>query len=190
MNIYDEPVSFQTQVRVAQVYAMMHQCRLLQHAYQYSQNPPDRMVMGGVEGISQRQRIWLTEKPYIEVVQTFQHAALANHFVCANWATCDELPKDDPEYLTRDDLRPKPRTPYSALRSGAMFVPNTPDFKWLRRFIHSVVIWDVSTHAAGDYPIREVALGARNWGHIADLLERELDNAVRPDYDPWSKVRR
>ncbi|WNK21205.1 hypothetical protein P1P91_05895 [Halomonas piscis] len=192
MIIFDEKVSFRTQVRVAQVHAMIKACRQLQSAYRAFQSGAIRITLPGQVGTQQMQEAWLTStEPFLlDILSNFRHVALSNHFVCGNWETCDKLEADDPNYLSRDALRhpidTRARIPIR--RSGPNLLPQAPDFMWLRRFIHSVVTWDI-TAAEGEMPIRDVALCTDNWDVIADQLEHELDKAVGPDHDPWHWVR-
>lgn len=192
MIIFDEKVSFRTQVRVAQVYAMIKACRQLQSTYRAVQGGALGIVMPNSAGTRQAQEAWLTsdDEFLFDMVSNFRHVALSNHFICGNWETCDELKADDPGYLSRDALRHPVdmQVGIPVRRSGPNLLPQAPDFMWLRRFIHSVVIWDI-TAVEGEMPVRDVALCTDNWDVIADQLEHELDKAVGPDSDPWRWVR-
>lgn len=178
MNISNAPVGYQTQVRPAQVREMIRHCEALQAAFEEL----NRQLI-------QEYRHWwrakarpqaeMTEWAVLPAVRAFREAALSNHFVCGNkWATLDELDTDQAHYLSRTDLS-----------ASCSFLPVRPDFLWLRRFIHSVVIWDVST-PVGDEPLLDVAKSETNWQTIAELLQRELDQAEHLSADPWADLRR
>lgn len=177
MNIYNAPVSHKVQVRPAQVRDMIRHCEALQAAFddlskqanlQY-RKPWDKKP---------RALFWATTWPTLPAVQAFREAALSNHFVCGNWETFDELEAGHAHYFQRADLT-----------SGQPNVPESPDFLWLRRFIHSIVIWDVST-PDDDFPLLDVARSEFNWQSIADLLQHQLDQADHVSDDPWEEVRR
>lgn len=188
MIISDEKVSYRTQVRAPQVYAMINACRLMQEAYQLFGSGNKRVSMPGGLGLNQKEASWLaSQNPLLlDRLQYFRQTALASHFVCGNWKTCDELEADDPSYLSRGALRQQGQTTDFGGRTSGMqrFMPQTPDFMWLRRLIHSVVIWDVAEGRTGQ-TIREVAMCSDNWDVIAERLEYELQKAVGSDYNPW-----
>lgn len=187
MIIFDEKVSHRTQVRAPQVYAMVDACRLMQNFYRMFDSGDINKSMPLAIASKQKEESWLaSQDPSLhEILSFFRHTALAGHFVCGNWKTCDELEVDEPQYLSRNALRKESArfNPFG-MSSGPRFLPAEPSFMWLRRFIHSVVIWDVAEGKVGQ-PIRDVALCTDDWDDIADLLEHELDKAVGPDYDPW-----
>lgn len=178
MNISNAPVGYQTQVRPAQVREMIRHCEALQAAFEdlnHQMNQKYRKMWQAPA----RPQGWKAGWAALPEAHAFREAALSNHFVCGNqWSTLDELDTDHAHNLSRTDL--------SASRS---FLPERPDFLWLRRFIHSVVIWDVST-PVGDEPLLDVAKSETNWQTIAELLQRELDQAEHLSADPWADVRR
>lgn len=112
MIISDEKVSYRTQVRAPQVYAMIDACRLMQEAYQLFGSGDDRVSMPGGLGLNQKEASWLaSQNPLLlDRLQYFRQTALASHFVCGNWKTCDELEADDPSYLSRGALRQQGQT--------------------------------------------------------------------------------
>lgn len=134
MNISNAPVGYQTQVRPAQVRDMIRHCEALQAAFEnlsHQMNQDYRPLWR----VAARSQAWQAGWAVLSEAHAFREAALSNHFVCGNqWATLDELDGDHEHYLSRTGL--------AASRS---FLPEKPGFIWLRRFIHSVVIWDVST---------------------------------------------
>lgn len=178
MDIYNAPVSHQTKVRPEQMLDMIRHCEALQAAFEDLSRQMDL-----------KYRYWWNAKnrPQAEMaawtvlpaVHEFRKAALRNHFVCGKkWATLDELDTDHAHYLSRTDLS-----------ASCSFLPEKPDFLWLRRFIHSVVVWDVSS-ADDDAPLLDVAKSESDWRTIAKLLQHELDQAEHVSADPWAEVRR
>lgn len=177
MNIYNAPVSHKVQVRPAQVRDMIRHCEALQAAFDDLRKQINQDFRKWWESKS-RAPAWATAWPALPEVHAFREAALSNHFVCGNWETFDELEAGHAHYFQRADLT-----------SGQPNVPESPDFLWLRRFIHSIVIWDVST-PDDDFPLLDVANTEFNWQSVAELLQRQLDQADHVNDDPWLDVRR
>lgn len=193
MIISNTDVSYQTQVRPAQVLSMIHQCNLLQRVFSEAKNQAyrDMSPWGPCFYDEQGQlRQWWDTELCREAMTTFCHVALSNHFVCGNWHTCDELEADNPHYFTRDKLKPTPGG-MPGLRVSYNVLPPSDeiDFGWLRRFIHSVVIWDISPLKYEPSPIADVAESSTHWGKVADELERELRQA-EVSSDVWAELRR
>lgn len=178
MKIYNAPVSHKTQVRPAQVRDMIRHCEALQAAFYHLNSQMNQDFRKWWETQS-RAQAWEMAWPVLPEVHAFREAALSNHFVCSKkWPTLDELAADHAHYLLRADLQ-----------TNCPNIPENPDFMWLRRFIHSVVIWDVST-PDGDYPLLDVARSKFNWESMAELLQCRLDQAEHVSDDSWAEVRR
>lgn len=162
MKISSAPVSYQTHVRPAQVRDMICCCEALQQTF-------NRLADATTKNLAHFQDVskepdWKAvalQWPQQSAVWEFKEAALNNHFVCANWKAFDELKGE--AYRSREELLTK--------RS---LVPAEADFIWLRRFIHSVVMWEGQTRNSVS-PTLQVAANNSGWTIIASLLQRELD---------------
>lgn len=177
MNIYNAPVSYKVQVRPAQVRDMIRHCEALQAAFDDLNKQINQDLRKWWESKSRAPAL-AAAWPALPEVHEFREAALSNHFVCGKWETFDELGADHAHYFQRADLT-----------SGHPNIPETPDFLWIRRFIHSIVIWDVST-PDDDFPLLDVARSEFNWQSIAELLQHQRDQAEYIGDDPWVDVRR
>jgi hypothetical protein len=177
MKIYNAPVSQNIRVRPAQVLDMIRHCEALQAAFDDLSKQVDKNFRKWWQTKARAPALakaWLT----LPEVKAFREAALSNHFVCGNWETFDELESNHAHYFQRADVQ-----------AGDLNIPEVPDFLWMRRFIHSIVIWDVST-PEGDHPLLEVARTKFNWKTIAELLQHQLNQADHVSDDPWVDVRR
>ncbi|WP_143025078.1 hypothetical protein [Franzmannia pantelleriensis] len=161
MKISSAPVSYQTHVRPSQAVDMIRHCKALQRAFDRltdtSRDPRRFLDTSATYDPQMVAMQWVSQRE----VPAFREAALNNHFICANWKTFDEL--------KGDGFRSK-----EAVLTGRPLVPGDADFMWLRRFIHSVVVWETST-AEPNPPTLRVAAAFQGWSDVANALQRELE---------------
>ncbi|SDM90010.1 hypothetical protein [Vreelandella arcis] len=176
MKISSAPVSYQTHVRPAQVRDMIRCCEDLQQTF-------NRLADATTKNLDHFQDVskepdWKAVAlrwPQHSAVRAFKEAALNNHFVCANWKTFDELQSE--AYRSREELL-----------TTRSLVPAEADFIWLRRFIHSVVMWEINTIEPYP-PTLRVARAIQGWKGVANALQKEL-NKIDGSDDPWATLRR
>lgn len=176
MKISSAPVSYQTHVRPAQVHDMIRCCEALQQTfdrltYMTTNNPGHFLNVSKAPDL----QIVASQWPRQPEINEFKKAALNNHFVCANWKAFDELAGEG--YRSRAELL-----------TARSLVPVDADFMWVRRFIHSVVIWEINTIEPYP-PTLRVALAIQGWKGIANALQKEL-NKIDGSDDPWKVLRK